>query len=117
MQWEREHDCNVQFKKWILQSNIATADELTAIEADAKRYVAEQKKISWKKLHGPVMEELYEVSSIIHKIATTSVHKERLEELDKILKFAVDPLRKEVFETVSAVLILVKMSKMTLSMN
>ena len=108
LQWEREHDCNVQFKKWILQSNIATADELTAIEADAKRYVAEQKKISWKKLHGPVMEELHEVSSIIHKIAATSVHKERLEELDKILKFAVDPLRKEVFETVSAVLILVK---------
>ena len=54
------------------------------------------------------MEELHEVSSIIHKIAATSVHKERLEELDKILKFAVDPLRKEVFETVSAVLILVK---------
>ena len=108
LQWEREHDCNVQFRKWILQNKMATDEELVAIEADAKRFVSAQKKISWGKLHGPVMEELHEVSAIIHKIAATSKHKERLEELDKILKYAIDPLRKEIFEAISAVLVLVK---------
>ncbi len=111
LQWEKEHDCNVQFKQWILQNKMATKEELEAIEADAKKYVASQKKISWNKFHGPILEELNEASNIIQKIAETSAYKEQLEEIEKELKYSIDPLRKDVFKTVSDVLILVKDEK------
>lgn len=111
LQWEKEHDCNVQFKRWILQNKMATKEELEAIEVEAKKYVAAQKKISWNKFHGPILEELNEASTIIQKIAETSAYKEQLEDIEKELKYSIDPLRKDVFKTVSDVLILVKDEK------
>ncbi|MFN8259307.1 MAG: thiamine pyrophosphate-dependent enzyme [Chitinophagales bacterium] len=108
LQWEKEHDCNLQFKKWILQNKIASEEELETIENDARKFVAEQKKISWKKFHGPIMDELNEATAIIQKIAETSAYKEQLEEIEKELKYSIDPMRKDVFKTVSDVLVLVK---------
>lgn len=111
LQWEKEHDCNAQFKRWILQNKMATEEELEEIEVNAKKYVAEQKKISWNKFHGPILEELNEASVIIQKISETSAYKEQLEEIEKELKHSIDPMRKDVFKTVSDVLILVKDEK------
>jgi 2-oxoisovalerate dehydrogenase E1 component len=108
LQWEKEHDCNTQFKKWIIQNKIATKEELETIESEAKKIITDQKKISWNKFHQPILEEIKEVSAIIHKIAATSVNKERLEELENELKHSIDPMRKDVFKTVSDVLILTK---------
>ncbi len=111
LQWEKEHDCIVKFKKWIIQNKIATAIELEEIEKESKKAIAEQKKISWNKFHQPILEELKEVVTIIQKIAETSVHKERLQEIENELKHSIDPMRKDIFKTVSDVLVLTKDEK------
>lgn len=111
LQWEKEHDCNLQFKNWILQNKMASKEELETIENDARKFVSEQKKISWNKFHGPILEELNEASIIIQKIGETSAYKEQLDELEKELKHSIDPMRKDIFKTVSDVLILVKDEK------
>ena len=108
LEWEKEHDCNKQFKKWILQNKIASSDELEEIEKDTKRFVAEQKKISWNKFHGAILEELKDASSIITTISETSIHKDALEEILKELKHAIEPTRREVFKAVSDALVVVK---------
>ncbi|MEN9448556.1 MAG: hypothetical protein RJA25_1846 [Bacteroidota bacterium] len=108
LDWEKEHDCIAQFRKWILQNKMATEEEVTAIENESKKYVAEQKKISWNKFHSPIIDEMQEASALIQKIADISTHKEAIEELLKELKHAIEPTRREVFKTVSDALILVK---------
>jgi 2-oxoisovalerate dehydrogenase E1 component len=111
LQWEKEHDCNIQFKRWILQNKMATEEELTEIEDNARKYVAEQKKLSWKKFHEPILEELNEATNIIRQIGETSAYKEQLEDIEKELKYSIDPMRKDVFKSVSDVLMLVKNEK------
>ncbi len=108
LQWEKGHDCNTQFKKWILQNKMASEEELITIENDARKFVADQKKISWNKFHGPILEELNEANAIIQKIGETSAYKEQLEEIEKELKHSIDPMRKDIFKSVSDVLILVR---------
>ncbi len=111
LKWEKEHDCILQFKNWILQNKIATTTELEEIEIESKKVINTQKKISWNKFHQPIIEELNEVVEIFQKIATTSKHTERLIEFENELKNAIDPMRKDIFKTVSDVLILTKDEK------
>jgi 2-oxoisovalerate dehydrogenase E1 component len=73
--------------------------------------VAEQKKLSWKKFHEPILEELNEATNIIRQIGETSAYKEQLEDIEKELKYSIDPMRKDVFKSVSDVLMLVKNEK------
>ena len=108
LQWEKEHDCILKFKDWILHSKMATVEELETIEADVKKFVAQQKKTAWSKFHNPILEEMKEVTAIIQNIATLSKNKEALEDLEKELKYSIDPLRKDVMKTISDVLVLVK---------
>ena len=35
--WEVEHDCNTQMRKWIINNNIATDDELLTLEREIKK--------------------------------------------------------------------------------
>ncbi len=111
LQWEREHDCNLKYRDWILQNKMASEEELNEIENDAKLYVAEQKKISWNKFHEPIKEELQEASAIIKNIAELSQYKEQLEDIEKGLRYSIDPMRKDVFKTISDVLVLVRNEK------
>ena len=36
LQWEKENDCNLKFRQWIISNNIASEDELFDIEKDIK---------------------------------------------------------------------------------
>ena len=65
-------------------------EELTEIEDNARKYVAEQKKLSWKKFHEPILEELNEATNIIRQIGETSAYKEQLEEIEKKLKYTIE---------------------------
>lgn len=44
LKWEKEHCCNIQFRNWILDHEIATASELDNIEDEAKKYVRSEKR-------------------------------------------------------------------------
>lgn len=45
LQWESEHDCNVKFRAWIIENGIATEDELSEIDKNAKKGSREGKKM------------------------------------------------------------------------
>ena len=38
LQWEIDYDCNKKFKEWIIDSGIATDDELNQIDNKANRF-------------------------------------------------------------------------------
>lgn len=108
LKWEKEHDCNLSLKNWIIQNKIATQAEVEAIETEAKRYVAEQRKIAWNKLHGPILEELEEAMQLIRRIGQESVHHEALEELEQELRQTIDPMRKDVLKAASDALVITR---------
>ena len=57
LEWEKEYDCNRQFKHWLIDKNIATESELSKIEADCKKEAKEAKAIAWKAYQVPILEK------------------------------------------------------------
>jgi len=59
--WEREHDCLVQMRSWVLDNKIAKEKELIQIEKEAVVEVREAKKAAWTAYREAVNKEKQEV--------------------------------------------------------
>ncbi|WP_026707347.1 alpha-ketoacid dehydrogenase subunit alpha/beta [Flavobacterium frigidarium] len=97
--WEREFDCIRQMRLWMIAINIASAQELNEIDADAKKQVLEGKKAAWAAFINPIVAEQKELISLIEKLAPTSTNKEAILNLVSQLKGTKDPLKKELLIT------------------
>ena len=97
--WEREFDCIRQMRLWMIAINIASAQELNEIDADAKKQVLEGKKAAWAAFINPIVAEQKELISLLEKLADTSSNKEAISNLVSQLKGTKDPLKKELLIT------------------
>ena len=55
LDWERQHDCNLVMRQWILSSGFATEAELEAIEQKVKISARDSKKKAWDAYFKPVL--------------------------------------------------------------
>ncbi len=65
LKWEQEFDCNKKFKKWIINNNIATQDELEQIENLALKNVSLCKDQAWKNLELEIESEKQNVIKLL----------------------------------------------------
>ena len=70
LQWEIDYDCNTKFKEWIIESGIATEDELNKIKEEAISSVKAQKKEAWTEYQTPIKVECKELIEIFDSIDT-----------------------------------------------
>ncbi|OIQ22269.1 thiamine pyrophosphate-dependent enzyme [Lacinutrix sp. MedPE-SW] len=104
LKWEKQNDCNVKLREWMLETGISTDEELTAIEKDIKKAVREGKKAAWTAFLNPILEERKEVSKILTKVAETSANKVFIEKLINDLSAISEPGRKDILSTARKVL-------------
>ncbi len=105
--WEEEFDCIKKFKEWIIQNTIATAEELEAIETEAKKYVNECKKKAWEDFSNPIKAEITEVAALFDELAKTSVNGVFITKIKTELTSTIDASRREIISSVKRVLRLV----------
>ncbi|WP_286761156.1 alpha-ketoacid dehydrogenase subunit alpha/beta [Salegentibacter sp. UBA1130] len=94
LSWEREYDCNVKFREWILENNISTDEELQNIEKEIKRKVREGKKKAWNNYLQPTKEKQKELLAVLSKLAKNTEEKESVVKLAKDLNSNKEPLKK-----------------------
>ena len=94
--WEKEFDCIRQMKLWMIAINIASPEELDAIDLDAKKEVFEGKKTAWTAFISPIVEEQNELIAILERVAATSAKKEEILKNISTLKSIKSPLKKEI---------------------
>ena len=95
LQWEREHDCNVKMREWMISGNIATEEELQAIEKDIKKQVRDGKKAAWEAHVSPVKQKHQELLPVLDKVAASSANKTFILQLKKELSENKEPLKKD----------------------
>lgn len=105
LDWEKEWDCIKQFREYILSRELASADELDKIDAEAKAQVKKEKESAWNDFLGEIKEELKEAVSLIRDAAQTSNRKVVLEQLVQDLSKTINPIRKDVISTVRKALL------------
>ncbi len=97
LEWEKNHDCNLKFRQWILENSIASENELIGIEKDAANQAKEAKQQAWKKYTEPIKAERDELLRIIDNRSCVC----KREHVDKVglisaeLKKVANPIRKD----------------------
>ncbi|QBN20246.1 alpha-ketoacid dehydrogenase subunit alpha/beta [Flavobacterium nackdongense] len=99
LQWERDFDCIRQMKLWMIAINIASPEEIEAIDAETKKEVLEAKNQAWSAFINPIIEEQKDLIQVLEKIAASSKNQEAILKLKTNLAQIKSPLKKEVIST------------------
>ncbi|EZH75435.1 transketolase [Aquimarina atlantica] len=98
LNWEREYDCNKKFKEWIIEHNIATAEELLDFEKAAKKEVRKGKTEAWNAYLSEIKSEQKEALEILKSVESKSANKNFISPLVNILASKEEPIRKDILE-------------------
>nr|WP_050784306.1 alpha-ketoacid dehydrogenase subunit alpha/beta [Pedobacter sp. BAL39] len=96
LDWEKEYDCIVQMRKWMLESAIIAEEELSALEDEAKAYVRGVQREAWNEFLASIKEEKDQVAALVNAIAKRNPD---LAKLAAQLMNTPDAMRKEVMST------------------
>ncbi len=94
--WETEYDCNTQMRQWMIANNIATDEELSAIEKDIKKAVRDGKKAAWSAFINPLLAEKKEAIALLERVASSSSNGVFITKLRNDLDTIAEPLRKDI---------------------
>ena len=94
--WEKQFDCNVKFREWIIENGFSTIEEMNKFDKDIKRQVREGKKRAWNAYITPNKQKQKELLQILSSITKNTDAGEQLTPLIKKLKSTKEPLKKDV---------------------
>jgi len=108
LKWEKDWDCISKFRDYITTNGIASADQLDAIDAEAKAEVKKQKEAAWHEFSKEIKEELETAVQLIKAAAELSSRKVILLQMADDLKKTINPIRKDVISTVRKILLILR---------
>ena len=106
--WEKEYDCNKQFREWILKQAFATEEELKAIEDQAVLTVKAGKDAAWKAYITPIKNDVRELCKLFDQLAAKSAYKENIQQIKKSLLNGIDTNLKDLIIATKKVLRVVR---------
>ncbi len=96
LDWEKENDCIVKMRDWIIENDIATDEELTTIDRAIKKEVRIGKSAAWKNFVNPIIKEQQELEILLKNLAQSSSNRVFIEKLTDSLSSLAEPGRKDV---------------------
>ncbi|WP_448699353.1 thiamine pyrophosphate-dependent enzyme [Mucilaginibacter sp. AW1-3] len=104
--WEEEHDCLLQMRKWMLETAIATPQELDELEEIAKKTARHYQREAWNEFNTEIKVELDQAVEFINNMAETSAHGTELSKIAREVNESIDPGRREVLSAARKALLL-----------
>ncbi|MFN8309166.1 MAG: thiamine pyrophosphate-dependent enzyme [Chitinophagales bacterium] len=104
LQWEKDFDGIKKFREWILESELATHEQLQLVETEAKKQANDEKKLAWNKFNSKIKEELAEFLTLFDSIesATSDAF---VTTMVQNLRATIDPIRKDIIKTADSILV------------
>jgi pyruvate/2-oxoglutarate/acetoin dehydrogenase E1 component/TPP-dependent pyruvate/acetoin dehydrogenase alpha subunit len=107
LKWEDEFDPIKKMREWILSSEIATADELDKLAAEAEEEAKESRRKGWESFQNPIRIERDALVKIINDRTCRCTDKAKEDSVDyytEELKKVPAPIRKDNFVTARRIL-------------
>ncbi|HEX7492896.1 MAG TPA: thiamine pyrophosphate-dependent enzyme [Bacteroidales bacterium] len=107
LKWEEEFDPIKKMREWILSSDIATAEELDKLAAEAEEEAKESRRKGWESFQNPIKIERDALVKIINDRSCKCTEKAKEESVDSYteeLKKVPAPIRKDNFVTARKIL-------------
>ena len=109
LEWEKEWDCIVKMRQFIVSNNIATDDELLKIENDAKTETRNAKQKAWNNFITPIRQQIEKTVALFDDIvAESGANSNTITEIAATLTAIKEPIRKDTMQAVRKVLTLTK---------
>jgi pyruvate/2-oxoglutarate/acetoin dehydrogenase E1 component len=114
LKWESEFDCIAKFRAWMLSfeidgNKLTTEEQLSEIEASAKKTVRDEKNNAWKAFTETLKVDLNEAISILQAVASESTNATEIEKEITALQKAMDPIRRDILGAARRVLRLIRL--------
>lgn len=99
LEWESEYDCIVQMRKWMIENNIATEEDIVAIDEAAKKEVLQGKKEAWNNFLNPIKEIQKDLIDLLNTLAEKSANGVFLKKFAIDLATIKEPIHKDIIAT------------------
>lgn len=113
LKWETEFCCVKKFREWIETNNVASKEELDALEKEGKKEVLAQKRAAWEAYLNPIKNERDEVVAMLTALADESANKAFISPMIAALKSNTEPIRKDIISAVKKTLRLTRTENLT----
>lgn len=106
LNWEKENDCLVKMREWILESDLAEASDLDQLEKEAKKIVRDAKKAAWTKYRREFDTYSKELKDIVNgkSCACDVVSKGRIDNALSKLENVQFPVKEHLLSTAKTIL-------------
>ena len=85
LEWEKEYDCLLKMREWMVAKNIATDEEMEKWEKEDRREVEKIREMAWEAFQEPIRSEQEEVVKILDNLAKQSAHGSEIEKIKQDL--------------------------------
>jgi pyruvate/2-oxoglutarate/acetoin dehydrogenase E1 component/TPP-dependent pyruvate/acetoin dehydrogenase alpha subunit len=107
LQFEKDMDCIVKMKEFILTNEIADEETLGKIEEDAKQAARESKQRAWEQFIAPIRQQVQQTATLCNQVVMQGhAQGEQIAALVQKLTAIKEPIRKDVMQTIYKVLAL-----------
>ena len=98
-------DCVTKMRQFVVENKIATEEEITVIEEEAKNEARTAKQRAWEQFLAPVKEQIQQATSLCNNVVYEGGEKaEQIAGVVRELNALKEPIRKDVLQTVGKVL-------------
>lgn len=100
LQWEADFDCIKKMGDWMVEKGIATKEQLTEIQEEAKKTVRTAKKAAWDNFSNAIKEERDQAAVLLNKLAEGSNLQQEVSSIADELTKNKEPIRKDVVSSI-----------------
>jgi len=105
LEWEREHDCLKKMREWIIDSSLASDEELNRLASKAKNHVKDERTKAWEKYQSPIKEQVKRITELATSLAANIPNKAKtIEQISKELIANREPMRRDVMRSLYSML-------------
>jgi 2-oxoisovalerate dehydrogenase E1 component len=105
--WEKQHDCLVKMKEWILQEKLATETELNLIEDEAQNRAREARKKAWSNYMQPMIQMRNEFIEMVDITTCNCAKTAKIDAIKQELAKIAEPIRKDIYSSAKRILRLI----------
>ena len=107
LEWEKEYDCILQMRKWIISESIASDAELDHIEKEAIERVKHARKSAWNNYQKPLNQLRDEFLKIADVTTCNCAKTQKINAIKEDLRQVADPIRKDIMSAAKKILRLI----------
>ncbi|WP_245752761.1 alpha-ketoacid dehydrogenase subunit alpha/beta [Chitinophaga arvensicola] len=106
LSWEREFDCNVKMRSWIIENALCDEETLLAVEAEAKVKAQDARKAAWEKYITPIKEQVQSFIALASPVAALEGADANMVNLAiRDLQNSREPLRRDILKAAAMILL------------